>query len=114
MAERVTVIWHGLQQRIWWDFGGIAMGLVFFCLSYTPSLLPRGYVAQGVAAGLSFATGYGLGVALSYLYHHLPRWYRRVTPARKPSGIKTIKLSIISRAVPGEYPANSTRLGLLC
>src|SRR5215469_17880203 len=36
--------------------------LIFACLSFTPSLLPRGGLLQGVIAGITAAIGYGLGV----------------------------------------------------
>src|SRR6516162_7760583 len=36
--------------------------LIFGCLSFTPSLLPRGGVIQGVLFGITAAIGYGLGV----------------------------------------------------
>lgn len=54
------------------DFGGTIVGAILFCLSFTPSLLPHGFAVQGVAAGLSFATGYGLGVAISHKYNDAP------------------------------------------
>jgi uncharacterized membrane protein len=37
-------------------------GLLFGCLSFTPSLLPRGGIVQGVIFGVTAAIGYGLGV----------------------------------------------------
>src|SRR6516165_3524502 len=37
-------------------------GLLAGCLSFTPSLLPRGGVIQGVVFGITAAIGYGLGV----------------------------------------------------
>jgi uncharacterized membrane protein len=37
-------------------------GLVFACLSFTPSLLPRGGLIQGIICGITAAIGYGLGV----------------------------------------------------
>jgi len=36
--------------------------IIFACLSFTPSLLPRGGLIQGVIAGITAAIGYGLGV----------------------------------------------------
>jgi uncharacterized membrane protein len=36
--------------------------LIFACLSFTPSLLPRGGLIQGVICGITAAIGYGLGV----------------------------------------------------
>ncbi len=46
------------------DFVGVAVGALFFCLSLTPSLLPREYFFQGVIGGINAAIGYGLGVAI--------------------------------------------------
>jgi uncharacterized membrane protein len=37
-------------------------GVVFACLSFTPSLLPRSGLIQGVICGITAAIGYGLGV----------------------------------------------------
>ena len=42
---------------------GILVGTVFLAVSLSPSLLPRPVAVQGVLSGLSFAVGYGLGVA---------------------------------------------------
>jgi uncharacterized membrane protein len=44
------------------DFVGIAFGALFFCLSLTPSLLPRDWLFQGLIGGLNAAIGYGIGV----------------------------------------------------
>jgi uncharacterized membrane protein len=40
---------------------GFLVGLLFFCASLSPSLLPRVPVVQGLQSGLLFAVGYGLG-----------------------------------------------------
>jgi len=39
----------------------LSVGLVFFAASLTPSLIPRGWLLQGVLAGLVMAIGYMLG-----------------------------------------------------
>ncbi|OBB15886.1 hypothetical protein A5662_06300 [Mycobacteriaceae bacterium 1482268.1] len=44
------------------DFIGIVFGAGFFCLSLTPSLLPRDWLFQGLVGGLNAAIGYGIGV----------------------------------------------------
>ena len=44
------------------DFVGIPFGALFFCLSLTPSLLPRDWLFQGLIGGLNAAIGYGIGV----------------------------------------------------
>lgn len=40
---------------------GLIFGLAFFCLSLTPSLLPRDFVVQGVLSGTVFTAGYCIG-----------------------------------------------------
>ncbi|MBV9514545.1 MAG: hypothetical protein JO280_10970, partial [Mycobacteriaceae bacterium] len=49
------------------DFVGVAVGALFFCLSLTPSLLPRTWVFQGVIGGINAAIGYGIGVVIGTL-----------------------------------------------
>ena len=47
---------------------GLILGMGFFCISLTPSLLPRVFVIQGVLSGLVFAVGYGMGKAGYWLW----------------------------------------------
>ncbi|HLN77512.1 MAG TPA: alpha/beta-hydrolase family protein [Nocardioidaceae bacterium] len=42
--------------------------LVFACLSFTPSLLPRDGLLQGVVCGINAAIGYGLGVLAASIW----------------------------------------------
>jgi len=42
--------------------------LIFACLSFTPSLLPRGGVVQGLVVGINAAIGYGLGVLAAWIW----------------------------------------------
>jgi uncharacterized membrane protein len=42
--------------------------LIFACLSFTPSLLPRGGVVQGLVWGITAAIGYGLGVVAAWVW----------------------------------------------
>src|SRR6478752_7747505 len=44
------------------DFVGVAVGALFFCLSLTPSLLPRDWLFQGLIGGVNAGIGYGIGV----------------------------------------------------
>jgi uncharacterized membrane protein len=59
---------HPLLEWAWrlvrLDFVGIAVGALFFCLSLTPSLLPRSWLFAGLIGGLNAAIGYGLGVVI--------------------------------------------------
>lgn len=43
------------------------MALLFFCFSMTPSLLPRPWYLQGIAGGITAATGYAVGVSVTWL-----------------------------------------------
>ena len=42
--------------------------LVVGCLSFTPSLLPRGGIVQGLIWGITAAIGYGLGVLFAWIW----------------------------------------------
>jgi uncharacterized membrane protein len=50
---------------------GILVGTLFFAASLTPSLIPRGWVLQGVLSGLCLAAGYGIGVVYRWLWGYL-------------------------------------------
>jgi uncharacterized membrane protein len=56
---------------------GFGLSAVFYCLSFTPSLLPRPWYLQGVVAGLTAAIGYAVGTAIGALVRL--RWW----PARR-------------------------------
>jgi uncharacterized membrane protein len=42
--------------------------LILACLSFTPSLLPRGRLIQGLICGITAAIGYGLGVLVACIW----------------------------------------------
>ena len=50
---------------------GTVGALLFGCSSLTPSLLPRGWVLQGLVAGITAAIGYGVGVAVAWFVAEL-------------------------------------------
>ena len=56
---------------------GLGAGLVFWFASLTPTLVPRGWIVQGVTSGACLAIGYGIGTMAE-------RAARRAT--RRPSG----------------------------
>ncbi|RDE09843.1 alpha/beta hydrolase [Pelagibacterium lacus] len=51
--------------------GGLFLGLVFFALSLTPSLIPRHFLIQSVLSGCVFAAGYGIGVFVEWLWNFM-------------------------------------------
>jgi len=69
----------------WPSAVGLFFGTLLLAASLTPSLIPRGWMHQGVIAGLSFACGYVIGVGLNALWRYLElyeipqRHRRRVT-----------------------------------
>lgn len=50
---------------------GLALGVLFFASSLTPSLLPRPATIQGLLSGIALSAGYGLGVAGVWLWNYL-------------------------------------------
>jgi uncharacterized membrane protein len=42
--------------------------VILACLSFTPSLLPRGGLLQGIVCGITAAIGYGLGVLAAWIW----------------------------------------------
>lgn len=57
----------------WWTLSacGVLAGAICLAASLTPSLLPRGFVMQGVLSGISLAVGYGVGAAARWLWVYL-------------------------------------------
>jgi uncharacterized membrane protein len=55
------------------DHAGLFGGLLFFLVSLMPSLLPRTWVVQGLASGISIAFGYGIGVLIEWAVRHVVR-----------------------------------------
>jgi uncharacterized membrane protein len=58
---------------------GAYTALVFACLSFTPSLLPRGPVVQGLIVGIDAAFGYAVGVLGAWIWREFAD-----RPARTP------------------------------
>jgi uncharacterized membrane protein len=75
------LIWAWSLVRL--DFVGIAFGALFFCLSLTPSLLPRDWLFQGLIGGLNAAIGYGIGVFTSKMLRRFVLRRRRWWPPSK-------------------------------
>jgi uncharacterized membrane protein len=62
--ERPARRWRRWLPRYTWS--GTLGAVLFGCASLTPSLLPRGWVLQGLIAGITAAIGYGVGVLVAW------------------------------------------------
>lgn len=60
---------------------GTGLAAAFFSLSLTPSLLPRGWLLQGIVGGITAAMGYALGSAAGKLARALRKPSRRALAA---------------------------------
>ncbi|MCF6736211.1 alpha/beta-hydrolase family protein [Blastococcus sp. KM273129] len=65
-----------------YTWSGALGAVVLGCASLTPSLLPRGWVLQGLVAGVTAAIGYGIGVTVAWFVaeateRRLPPGFRR-------------------------------------
>ena len=76
------VAWAWSLLRL--KFVGIAFGALFFCLSLTPSLLPRDWLFQGLIGGVTGSFGYGLGVLIGKATYRVvlrgARWWPPPAP----------------------------------
>jgi uncharacterized membrane protein len=62
---------------------GCCGAVLFAALSFTPSLLPRGGLLQGIVAGIDAAIGYGLGVLAAWIWRAFAD--REARPAQRSS-----------------------------
>ena len=60
----------GRRRRRWFRYRlpGAGGAVLFACLAFTPSLLPRSAVVQGLVCGISAAIGYGVGVVAAWVW----------------------------------------------
>lgn len=67
------------RRRFRYALPGCWVALLFVCLAFTPSLVPRPGIYQGVVCGLTGAIGYGLGVTGAWVWRKFAD-----LPARSP------------------------------
>ena len=60
-------------RRLWTSFSyiGLAVAVLLFAASLSPSLLPRHYAVQGILSGMALAVGYGVGILGVWLWQFL-------------------------------------------
>ena len=56
------------------SMGGLTGALICYCLSLTPSLLPRAWLLQAVMSGITTAIGYAIGTLIGWLLRSLIPW----------------------------------------
>ena len=61
---------------------GLGVGLVFWLASLTPTLVPRGWIVQGVTSGICLAIGYAIGAGVERAIHRARRGSRLWRPRR--------------------------------
>jgi uncharacterized membrane protein len=67
--------WHGLGEFFTsFSLAGLTGSLIFYCLSLTPSLLPRAWYLQAVMSAVTAAIGYALGLLVGWLARSLIPW----------------------------------------
>lgn len=72
-----------IAMRSWLRFTlpGLIGALIFLALSFTPSLLPRPHLFQGLVTGVTAAIGYGIGVSVAWVWRgYANRTARHPTP----------------------------------
>ncbi|WP_395309925.1 alpha/beta hydrolase [Mycobacterium sp. AMU20-3851] len=101
MIDR-TRLGHPLLQWAWslvrLDFVGIPFGALFFCLSLTPSLLPRDWLFAGLIGGINAAIGYGIGVLIRKFLQRFVLRGRSWWPP-KPALLRTAKIVVVAGAL---------------
>ncbi|HLM06852.1 MAG TPA: alpha/beta-hydrolase family protein [Blastococcus sp.] len=80
--------WRWLPRYTW---SGTLGAVLFGCASLTPSLLPRGWVLQGLIAGITAAIGYGLGAAVAWFVAEL-------TESRMSAGFRRRAWQVLAAA----------------
>src|SRR4051812_40771298 len=67
-GDRPARRWRWLPRYTW---SGTLGALLFGCASLTPSLLPRGWLVQGIISGITAAIGYGVGTTVAWFVAEL-------------------------------------------
>jgi uncharacterized membrane protein len=80
------------------DFVGIPVGALFFCLSLTPSLLPRDWLFAGLIGGINAAIGYGIGVLIRKVLHRFVLRHRSWWPP-SASKLRAAKIVVVAGAL---------------
>jgi uncharacterized membrane protein len=75
------------------SLAGLTGALIFYCLSLTPSLLPRVWYLQAVMSGITVAIGYAVGLFIGWLLRSLIPW------RGGPTALRTARRTLAVAAV---------------
>ena len=81
MNRAPMVAWVWSLVRL--DIVGVLFAALFFCLSLTPSLLPRDWLTAGIIGAINAAIGYGIGVLIGAIGRRLVLSRRSWWPPRR-------------------------------
>jgi len=82
-----------LRRRCQYTLPGAWVALVLVCLSFTPSLLPRSSLFQGIVSGITAVVGYGVGVFFAFVWREFADRGPR-TPGRRSWGIYFVSATV--------------------
>jgi uncharacterized membrane protein len=94
-------------KRAWWTFprtrrylagfssAGLTGALICYCLSLTPSLLPREWYLQALMSAITTAIGYGIGAFLGWLLRSLIPWRPSVMVRRVGWGALVLAAAVL-------------------
>ena len=90
------LVWAWSLVRL--DFVGVIFGALFFCLSLTPSLLPRDWLFAGLIGGVNASIGYAIGVLIGKALGRFVLQGRRWWPPSK-GALYTLKAATVSLSI---------------
>jgi uncharacterized membrane protein len=90
--DRVVV---SARRRLSYTLPGLWVALVFAALSFTPSLLPRPALFQGLITGIDAAIGYGLGVLGAFVWREFADRPPRA-PSRRAWTVLGVAAAVVS------------------
>ena len=89
-GRRIRRPWRWLPRYTW---SGTLGAVLFGCSSLTPSLLPRGWVLQGLITGITAAIGYGVGATVAW-------FVAEVTESRMSAGFRRRAWQVLAVGSP--------------
>ena len=74
---------------------GLGASLIFWFASLTPTLVPRGWIVQGVTSGVCIAIGYAIGAAAERTIRRVARRTDGAPRATRPAPVQGVVLPLV-------------------